>query len=72
MAEKDHSNISLAEALLWAEENTAHNDVCKRLRSRAVVRRLVQHIDYLNACVNRLSEENGDMQEQLEQRLYES
>jgi hypothetical protein len=69
MPDKDHSSITLTEALEWAQENTKHNDVCKRLRSRAVVKRLLQHIDYLDTCVLRLSEENGDMQEQLEQRL---
>ena len=69
MTAKDHSAITLAEALEWAQENTKHNDVCKRLRSRAVVRRLLQHIEYLDTCIIRLSEENGDMQEQLEQRL---
>lgn len=42
--EKDYSSITLEEAILWTIKNCSHNDVCKRLRSRAVARRLLQEL----------------------------
>lgn len=47
MTTQDFSKMTLQEAKEWAERNTAHNDVCKRLRSRAVVKILYNHCKFL-------------------------
>jgi|688.fasta_scaffold756934_2 hypothetical protein len=42
-SDNDFSTMTLQEAILWAEQNTAMADVCKRLRSRAVAKLLLNH-----------------------------
>lgn len=56
MKNYDYSKISLDDAIAWTKHNTSHNDVCKRIRSRAVARRLLQHIEYLDTCLAKMSE----------------
>jgi hypothetical protein len=56
---KDHSNITLSEALAWVEKNCMFSDVRKRLMSRSVAYVLARElliagkvIDELNSQLN--------------------
>jgi len=43
----NNQTITITEAAVWVERNCHDNEVCKRLRSRAVARQLYIHIKIL-------------------------
>lgn len=59
---KDYSQITLKEAIDWAERNTKHDDVCKRIRSRAVCRWLLKALCAVQAENWRLREQLTELQ----------
>ena len=42
--EKDHRSITIDEAMAWVDKNCFHEDVRKRLKSRAVAWRIGTHL----------------------------